>query len=308
MQERNHTPAYPNISCSALSSASRALTGVIGMVIMAMITFIIPAAAQTGRQDPGYVASLRPGTMPGATSPRNFAAYYCTDGAAYRLTQKGVPFHNQWPTGTGRWGNAYEWETRANELGFHVLPDGSRAFGRNGIVLRANALADDVAIWRARSANPYGHVAYCLTGGTASANLLWEYNWTAFQFGYRYVSQSAWLPSVFLGINPPRNANALSVVAEKTNLSAKVGNIVETRLRVTNNGTNPLTITSTNQIGSAPILGRTNNLNNVVLAPRASAFVGVMFRPGALACYATTFTIASDGGMKSVTIGGIGTR
>lgn len=260
--------------------------------------------AATPSHDSKYLDSLPKGATTSTVTARGFYAFWCTDFAAFRIQQKGVPFYNQWPTGSGRWGNAAEWEKRASEIGMYTLASGSKAYGKNGVVLRTSSQPGDTAVWRVTSKNPQGHVARSLNAGTLPR--VEEYNWVpAFEYATRETNISSYKPSAFVGINPPANASALWVVADSTSLTVKAGKQIETRLKVTNNGNAPLTITATVQEGATNVLGRTNNLNNTTLAVRGTGSIGVLFRPTKKGNFSTLFTIVSDGGMRAVTIKGV---
>lgn len=253
--------------------------------------------------DNGYISTLASGSNSNTISSRNFFAYWCTDYAAYRIQKTGVPFNNQWPTGSGRWGNAAEWESRASSIGMYKLQNGEKAYGKNGIVLRASAQPADTAIWRRTSTNSEGHVAHVVSTGTLPT--VEEYNWSPpFQFSKRNTAGSNWKPSIFLGITPALSSNAFSVNADATSLSAKINKQVETKIRVRNSSNTAFTITATSQDGALDVLSRTNNLNNTVLAPKGTGVVGVLFRPKKRGTYKTTFTLVSTAGMQSVTITG----
>jgi surface antigen len=130
-------------------------TGILAAVTMGATTLMMAAvpltaarAAAAGNDYPYRNDSWH------QADPWNFYKRECTSFAAWRLRQRGVPFHNHYKT---HWGNANNWDNAARRAGFRV---------------DRRPRAGAVAQW---NRGRFGHVAYVARVGRGWVTIE-EYN------------------------------------------------------------------------------------------------------------------------------------
>lgn len=109
--------------------------------------------------------------------PWNFYNRQCTSFAAWRIRQKGIPFHNYYGA---HWGNANNWDNAARAIGKTV---------------NRTPKAGAIAVWEAGVSGAhslYGHVAYVAQVHNNGTVTIEDYNWSVVGgYGKRTVPASS---------------------------------------------------------------------------------------------------------------------